>query len=297
MRKSITLLLAFFFISGSLFAQNGNDAYQEQSGESNTADIGQYGNDNEAEQIQSGSYNEVSILQIGDSNLAEQDQSDQTPLDLNDGSQYVNIATIEQLGNDNDAYQTQILDLNIARIVQDGDGNYASQYQEWSQLEGEIIQIGNRNEAYQSQDGDKNRARIHQTGDNNIADQNQEGDLFVEMISEQNGDSNFSEQYQYGGSGTSDDYNTLRIEQDGSQNNASQVQLLVTYNSDAFIIQNGNLNQAAQLQSGESNTATIIQGGMEAFSLEGGDFDFTGESIFFSGNGGFQWNGGTVTFN
>jgi len=123
----------------------GGQAYQDQSGSDNDADIRQFGDDpanaNYAEQNQSGSGNSAFVVQnlygtpSGAGNYARQDQ---------DGTN--SSAGIGQNGFDHKAYQRQSGDDNVALSTQRGEDNLVNTYQDGDGNRGMTAQRGQNNQ-------------------------------------------------------------------------------------------------------------------------------------------------------
>lgn len=129
-----------------------------QNGDNNTASIEIY---------QISSYNATAralgdISQVGDNNIAEQD------IALGSSGPRTD-ASIDQQGDDNQAYQTVYNNVNNVdvEILQDGFGNWASQDAENSNITSLIEQFGDDNTAYTTQVGQDHDAVIYQTGNGN----------------------------------------------------------------------------------------------------------------------------------
>ena len=161
-------------------------------------------------------------------------------------------AVVNQSGDNNDAEQIQgganQMGRSLASIDQSGNNNIAFQHQLKYENDAYIYQSGNGNEARQAQDtdlpdvGSANYASINQSGNNNSADQQQQGwDNRVEAV--QSGSGNISEQLQENNSWVSKSY----VMQSGNNNEAFQTS--VGKLNDAYIEQHSNGNYAKQNQS------------------------------------------------
>ena len=261
-----------------------------QTGANNNATVSQI-HDNNTVHALSGGLLEARILQTGNNNDAEQIQ----------GSDYrmgESLATIEQSGNRNYAFQHQIKFGNIADINQSGNGNKAWQAQdidlpeEGSKNKASIVQSGNNNESQQLQNGWRNNVEAIQSGSNNTSLQFQEDRSWKsKSFVYQEGNNNLAKQSSVGF------LNNATIEQYSSGNTAKQVQTSggTTYQdvsslNDAEIYQWGsNGNIAVQNQYNEegslANKAFIEQNGKNNFAKQDQLGGFNSSMIWQTGNG------------
>ncbi|MCS7278647.1 MAG: hypothetical protein NZ530_01130 [Thermodesulfobacteriaceae bacterium] len=123
----------------------------------------------------------------------------ETSLNLDIPVNEVSQAVIVQIGNQNQAYQTQYGISNIALIYQEGNENYAFQKQEGNYNQAYIIQQGFNNYAYQEQLSNYNTAIVIQLGSNNQAYQYQglHGGVGYKSTIIQQGNGNVATIYQY----------------------------------------------------------------------------------------------------
>jgi hypothetical protein len=178
---------------------------------------------------------------------------------------YGNEANIDQDGDRNFAVQFQeiskeyhegIGDINKAFITQDGDNNFAVQVQKGKGLFADIEQTSgsSNNVAFQIQKSHDNTANIKQDGHGNMAFQAQDVFGFEEEI----GVSSVTLE--------GNSFNAAKIEQVGNFNLAFQSQNGEWLNAD--IEQDGCFNQAYQYQFCFENTAEIKQGGNMNYAVQ-----------------------------
>lgn len=162
---------------------NGNESQITQDGKMHGNGNGQ-GYMNEAYTLQQGIDNESEIGQHGNGNLTWVNQDGErnySYVDIGVGWAEDNYTEIDQLGNDNLAFQKVRYDNNWASITQFGNQNYAEQDQRSGAdaVEGStatIYQRGSYNQAKQVQDGSLNNATSNQHGDNNFSVETQMSD-------------------------------------------------------------------------------------------------------------------------
>jgi hypothetical protein len=180
--KNIAAIYQAGYDNGALIEQENydpswglNDALINQQGESNYAEIRQYGRmDMKAR-----------IYQVGIGNTAYQSQYDGISYDP--WCVGWDNAFIEQIGNRNYAEQIQEDAWNRANIWQMNYGNFAHQFQGWNDLANIDQRRANNSMAFQHQDyGIRwcdfdqpcNKANITQAGEDHYADQTQYYDLY-----------------------------------------------------------------------------------------------------------------------
>jgi hypothetical protein len=264
MKKLTTLLAAFLFTTGMVFAQT------------NTATVDQTGDNQVANATQSGATNTVDIdqlstntgpqtataLQTGTSNSAVVNQS-QTG---GGGNTPANSAYIEQLGTSNMSTQIQTAPgYNSGQSVwgfQDGTSNELSQtisggYTNSLRAE----QYGTENIANQSANGPYADGNVYQDGTANVAEQTLTGSNNgyggAVMLINQLGIENYASQI-FAGSGLGHT-NNAEIYQDGFDNDAYQDG--TGRNLNAVLNQTGDLNMSMQTQTGNGHSSVVTQMG------------------------------------
>ncbi|MDD2310281.1 MAG: hypothetical protein PHH91_11940 [Desulfuromonadaceae bacterium] len=198
------------------------------------------------------------ISQIGDSNLGSQD------LAATSGYKAGKYAIdIQQAGDDNEATQITMAKygtygIQDMLIQQTGNGNAGTQTSISGVSYGmDIVQTGDSNISSQYQDGMHDVASANMVGNGNVTNQTQSYTLWgltsrtatIDIL----GDTNNVTQSQFGVSSTAD------IDINGNANIATQNQ--TGNNNFAKLTQNGNGNIASQLQTGNLNSSTVLQTG------------------------------------
>lgn len=198
------------------------------------------------------------ISQIGDGNDGEQDLASTSGYKA--GKYAIDI---QQVGDNNDGYQKTTAKygtygIQDMLIQQTGNSNIGSQESlsgvSWGM---EIIQTGDSNNSTQYQDGMHDIASAQIVGNSNVTSQTQSYTLWglttrtatIDIL----GDTNTATQNQLGVSCVAD------IDIVGNANTATQNQ--VGNNNFAQLTQTGNNNVASQTQSGDGNSSTVVQTG------------------------------------
>lgn len=220
--------------------------------------IYQKGNSNEASTTWHVGNLGTRITQTGNENLGTQDLASTSGYKA--GKYAIDI---QQVGNNNEASQiTQAkygtYGIQEMLILQTGNLNIGNQTSISGISHGaEIIQTGDSNNSTQYQDGMKDVVKANMIGNSNVTNQTQSYTLWgltertatIDIL----GDSNNVTQSQFGVSSTAD------IDITGNTNIATQNQ--VGNNNIAKLTQSGNSNVASQTQTGEGNSSTVSQVG------------------------------------
>jgi len=203
--------------------------------------IVQSGNGNLATMNQKNSSTYSHIKQDGDGNKGTQDLGASISQANGTYSPHRGVQ-IDQVGNNNEAYQTTqshfgCYGIQDMQIEQTGNSNYAKQDSVGGMASTmEIFQEGDDNSSTQYQNGRWSTAHVDILGSNNTTDQ-------------------YQQYTSYGNSGQNEAY----IDIVGSDNTANQSQTGEENNADIDI--SGNNNTACQTQDGSNNTAVIQQTG------------------------------------
>lgn len=269
MKRLIAFAVAFILVSGYTFAQH-------------TDVITQTGNDNKAKVEQKfvggGANlpgNEAYVDQIGNRNDADVYQDNNG---FGGSEQYADVLS---QGNDNIARVTQINDGFNAFITQYGNNNDGRIFQSGNKGRGDVYQDGNNNLGRMNVWATNSDGYIEQKGNDNDARQNlgQGAGLKVEdsyFEAKQYGNRNVARQDIEGqgfAGAINSDNNKGWIYQDGDDNFGKQD--IGSYmgdvaNNRGWITQQGNNNDARQFMNGDGNSSTINQTGNQndAVSLQ-----------------------------
>lgn len=217
-----------------------NSVYQFQMGDDNTAVANQSGDNLDIEQSQMGNGNSATATQ----GVMPGDQSDNTGASwitqVQDGES--NVADAFQSGRQQDAFQSQTGNNNLAQSSQEDRMNTSIQVQAGDDLVGEVNQSGWSQFASQEQSGTLNVAIATQSGDGNDSYQIQTGD----GDSSFNGGVNLSDVFQAGVKNVSW---TLQQNLADGPNGGNQI----------FVTQGGNRDFSKVMQTGSVNTAIVNQ--------------------------------------
>jgi len=270
MKRLISVLVAVFFMTGMVVAQN-NNATTNQEGNNNQAEQIQTGEDNDA-LIHQGDYKDeggsmniqndgiAKQEQIGDDNEAVIKQRSGSWTGGNESDQFQdgdmntakvtfynanNISDQDQIGDDNWSYGQASGQFNDMTTNQEGDGNWAEFRLLGSESsEATINQIGDDNEGEVSSTGAFNEATIHQEGMDHDAYQMQDGEgnrAHSETGKYWTTEATETEQYQTG------------------DNNVSRFEMQKGYGNYAKSDQDGDNNKVFYRVRGDENHAEFTQ--------------------------------------
>jgi hypothetical protein len=230
MKRLVSLLVAVFFMTGMVVAQN-NTATTTQNGNGNNAEVEQLGKDHESiiDQDTWGEGHDAVVHQnSGDNNYSNLTQTQR-------GAD----ATVDQIGSDNQSRLNQH-GPNDAEIYQEGDGNVVGSY---SDLQSKAWQKNGN-----SFPSDKNFLDVDQVGNNNKAGVWQEHHAEATILQEGSANEAYVKQQSNPAGGT---LNWADIDQDGTENFADIYQK--GEGNDANVRHQQNSNESYQHIEGNNN--------------------------------------------
>lgn len=284
MKRLTTLLAAFLFTTGMVFAQS-NDADVSQTGYDNAAEVDQFGLENDVtlEQVHNHSngtagINDAYVKQTGNTNEATVYQRNRGQYAASGVNNNLNLI---QTGFDNYANTYQAIARgNDIKLSQLGDDNIADIYQhQGGKLTGygsapRSVQIGGSNEIYLNM-GNFNDAGISQTGGDNYADISQNSFSNDNVQLDQRGDANDMRLDQNDGNADVQQLglgeNILNglagIGTSASQSGGASMTVIQDGLANELFIGQDGLSTATVTQTGDLNTATVDQAGAHTTSV------------------------------
>lgn len=303
MKRLVSVLVAVFFMTGMVVAQNTSTT--TQTGDGNNATVDQQGSDHES--IIEQQAHSSGDLDDGNTVVVNQNSGINNFSDVLQGNApALNAETyVDQVGSNNDFSIKQAGGSNWADIDQEGNGNIIGNYKNYSgravQINGNVIGQADKNFLEVDQLGDNNKlgvwqdhyadAKIEQNGNLNETNVKQTSAKYGELNEadvEINGNENITEVYQEGDGNDANmqvghpsyvsSENNITITQDGNNNKATYSHQLGDEN-EVVIDQFGNSNESEiTLENGSENVVSYDVDGTGNYADFYIDADWTDHS-------------------